>query len=1277
MPVFASSVRFRSLEQRCARFTLSTALVSPSVACLTLAATLTLAGFITAIPDEVAFAQTAGGAGGAGVAPGGAGGGFNQPGSDAPVGSNGGGGGGGPTLTGAAQPGGLGDGQGGAGGAGGTNGFDSGSFSSLTNYTGGDGSSGAGTLGGGAGGGGAGGSGAILAGTGTFGTTAAISGGSGGNGGDVSSGNGSGGNGGDGGVGLYLSGTTSFTAASGAVIVGGDSGDGGYGHGSGSPGNAGTGGIGVYVTGSASLTNAAGAAIGGGGSGYGGQSNGANGTGGVGVYIANSSLFTNSGTVVGGSGRTSNTSTLPGPGGAGVVLLSGASLLNTGGGTVSGGGGGESEDSSITGAPGGAGVNATSATISNAAGASISGGLGNSYLGSGAAAAAGGVGIIASNTTIVNAGTIVGGLSGDTAPVQADAISFTGGTNGLTLSIGGTTGTITGGIGITGALSIDPGTAAGTAVTLSNLIHDVTTAGSVTKIGVGTLVLSGNNTYSGGTTLSAGILQLGVDAVFNTPGNASSGIVTSAIGTGTLTFNGGTLQAQGAFSERTIANAVQITANGGTIDSGGGFFRITSNITDAPGSSGGKLTLESVNGAGGEREIILSGNNTYSGISYVDSGIVIANSTSALSPNSAFQINTGGTVTLSGFNNTVASLADGAGGGGAVQNGASNGTATLTLTGAKGGTQSFSGELRDGDGGEGGLGGPVLNVVKNGASTQLLAGVNHYSGTTTINGGVLEVDGSIAPSSMTTANANAVLTGIGTVGNTTIASGGIFAPGSAAPGTSMTVQGSLALQSGALYVVTLNPATATFASVTGTATLGGATVNAVYANGSYISKQYTILTAGSVSGMFNSLVNTNLPTGFSTSLSYDLTHAYLNLTLNFGVPTGLNTNQQNVANALTNFFNATGGIPAVFGSLTPAGLTQASGETATGSQQATFDAMNLFMGLLTDPFIAGRGDGFSAGGTAPTGFASTQKTGAVRDANAMFTKAMPSAPNFDQRWSVWAAGFGGSQTTDGNAALGSNTATSSIAGTVVGADYRFSPYTLAGFALAGGGTSFSVAGAGSGRSDLFQAGAFIRHNAGPAYISAALAYGWQDITTNRTVTVAGTDMLRAEFNANAFSGRVEGGYRFVSPWIGGVGITPYAAGQFTTFDLPSYAESVLLGAGNFALAYNARSITDIRSELGIRTDKSWALTDSILTLRGRVAWAHDYNPDRSIGATFQTLPGASFVVNGAAQAADSALTTASAEFKWINGWSAAATFEGEFSEVTASYAGKGVVRYAW
>jgi uncharacterized protein with beta-barrel porin domain len=114
-----------------------------------------------------------------------------------------------------------------------------------------------------------------------------------------------------------------------------------------------------------------------------------------------------------------------------------------------------------------------------------------------------------------------------------------------------------------------------------------------------------------------------------------------------------------------------------------------------------------------------------------------------------------------------------------------------------------------------------------------------------------------------------------------------------------------------------------------------------------------------------------------------------------------------------------------------------------------------------------------------------------------------------------------------------------------------------------------------------------------------------------------------------------------------------------------------------ALSYGGKSATASRSELGVRTDKSFPVKDGIFTLRGRFVWAHDFNPDRNIAATFQTLPGASFVVNGAAQAQNAALTTASAEMKWLNGFSVAATFEGEFSDVTESYAGKGVVRHAW
>jgi uncharacterized protein with beta-barrel porin domain len=945
----------------------------------------------------------------------------------------------------------------------------------------------------------------------------------------------------------------------------------------------------------------------------------------------------------------------------------------------------------------------------------------------------GGTGVLGSN---YGTGALTVTANGNVTGITNSGINLTNYGTNLTVTTGAGT-TVSGGafgitasnqIGSTGAVTITAnGNVTGTAnsgISAQNRTGTdltVTTAAGTTVSGGAYGILARNN-GTGAVTITANgdVTGTSGSGIYAHNANVHSTDLTVTTAAGTTVSGGGN---GGIFAGNSGTGALTITANGNVTGTSARGISFSNSGTDVTVTTGAGTTVSGATGGIGGRNfgtgaLTITANGNVTGTGAGSSGISVVN----YGTNLSVTIGAGATVSGSADGINVRNLGTGptaitvaatgtvsgtSGFGIRAQGSPANVTVAGTVNGGAGGAIQFdqagafanrldlvtgaviNGNVLGGPGtdtlGLSGTGSGSFNVAqlvsfeagqKTGSGSWTLTGANTGITAFSVGAGTLFVNGSLSNAAFTVSGGT--LGGTGTVGNTQINAGATFAPGSGTPGSFMTVNGTLGLNAAATYLVNVNPTTASFATVSGAATLGGATVNAIFANGSYISKQYTILTAGSVSGSFGTLTNTNLPANTHDTLSYDATHAYLNLILNFTTPApgGLSGNQNNVANALINFFNTTGGIPVAFSSLNANGLTQVSGESATGSQQTTLNAMNQFMGLLTDPFIDGRGDGVSAGGTAATSYASTQKTGTSRDAYAMFTKAPP-AVSFEQRWSVWAAGYGGSQTSDGNAGLGSSTATSRIAGTAVGADYRISPFTIAGFALAGGGTSFGVNGLGSGRSDLFQAGAFVRHTVGPAYLSAALAYGWQDITTDRTVTIAGVDRLRAQFNANAFSGRAEGGYRLVAPWIGGLGITPYAAAQFTSFDLPAYAEQVVSGANTFALAYGAKSVTAPRSEIGARTDKSWALQNAILTLRGRVAWAYDYNTDRAIGATFQALPGASFVVNGAAQSHDKALTTASAEMKWINGWSAAATFEGEFSDVSRSYAGKGVVRYQW
>jgi len=884
----------------------------------------------------------------------------------------------------------------------------------------------------------------------------------------------------------------------------------------------------------------------------------------------------------------------------------------------------------------------------------------------------------AATLTFNNTATAATATIGNSGAIQFNNSSTAGSAN-ITNASGGT-------------IDLFNSSSAGSATITNNsganiTFHDTSTAGNAGITNNNGATATFNDTSSGGTAVivNAGALNFNNSA---TAGNAN------------ITDNVGAIL---AFANSSTAGSAKITNNNGAFlnfhnTSTAGNATITNNAGGTTqfldtSSAGSSVIINVVNGitqfvtssTAGSATINNNGGLTqFNNSSTAGTAVITTNSGGGVffvgtssGGQATFVTNTGGVFDMSGLTSAGTTAGSIAGAGNYFL-----GSKTLTV-GGNGMSTTVSGVISDG-GLSGGVGGSLTKV---GAETLTLSGTNTYTGATTVNGGMLVVDGSTALSSLTTVNTGGTLAGSGTVGNTAIA-GGTLAPGSVGGSAfgPLTVQGSLSFTAASTYMIQVTPTNAGRTNVTGTATLGGATVDAVFLPGSYVAKQYTIVNAtGGVSGTFNPTVVSNM-TNIQSTLTYDANDAFLNIKLSFVPPSGnLTVNQQNVANALTNFFNSTGSIPAAFAALSPAGLTIASGELGTGVIQSSIKADDLFLNLLLDPTIAGRAGGFTAPGGTTSQYADDyqslvnaakrQTSPGERDAYAMATKAPLMSAQPVNRWSVWGAAYGGSETVGGNAVVGSQDTKASVYGLVAGADYKVSPDALLGFALAGGGTAFSLAnGLGSGSADVFQAGAYARQNIGAAYLSAALAYGWHDVTTNRTVALAGVDLLQARFRADTFSGRFEGGYRFATPFMG---ITPYAAAQVISFNLPAYAEQTLAGAGMFALNYAAQTTTDTRTELGLRSDKSFAMQDSVLTLRGRAAWAHDYNPDRAVTALFQALPGASFVVNGARPDADSALVSAGAEVKWLNGFSLAATFEGEFSGNVTSYAGKGVAKYTW
>ena len=465
-----------------------------------------------------------------------------------------------------------------------------------------------------------------------------------------------------------------------------------------------------------------------------------------------------------------------------------------------------------------------------------------------------------------------------------------------------------------------------------------TSTGLLTSLG--TIAAGTAPEYPGMCGNGSGMLVAGASFVANTSG------AISCVGT-TATFTGGTLLVNESSLSSSVA--VSLGAAGGTIDTNGNGLTLSGTISGAGGlvkTGAGVLTL--------------SGQSNYTGATSINGGTLAAGAVNALSPSSAFMVGSGAMLDLNNFNQSIRSLA----GAGNVTLGA----ATLT-TGNDNTSTTFSGAIS----GTGAL-------TKTGGGMLTLSAANTYTGATAVNAGALLVNGSIASSSGLTVAPGALVGGTGFLPTTTI--NGALSPGNSI-GT-ITVNGNLAFGAGGQYAVEVSPTAADRTNVTGTATLAG-NVLAIFAPGSYITWQYTILHADQgVSGAFAGL-SANAPTNFNASLSYDPDDVFLNLTAALGKSVnGLNQNQVNVATAINGFFNNGGALPPNFGPLfgltgtnLATALSQLSGEAATGAQYGAFQLGNQFFALMLDPLVYGRGPGV---GIAPGGGADAACGG--RDATA-------------------------------------------------------------------------------------------------------------------------------------------------------------------------------------------------------------------------------------------------------------------------------------------------------
>jgi YVTN family beta-propeller protein/autotransporter-associated beta strand protein len=934
-----------------------------------------------------------------------------------------------------------------------------------------------------------------------------------------------------------------------------------------------------------------------------------------------------------------------------------AELLTTGAGFVSG------KAITLLGAGGGTLASASGLTATYGG---VIGGIGPLNVGDG----------IASGTIILNGlNTYSGGTTINHAILQIAADTSLGAAAGGLTFNGGILQTTT---SFSTARAVTLNGAGGTfepnAATTFSIDGAINGIGGLTKNGGGTVVLSGINGYTGGTTVLAGTLQAG----------SASGFVNNTA----YTVNGGTLDLNNFALTMSSLNGT-----GGTVNLGAA--PLTINNTGLGGYSGviqgtGSLTKM---GAGTQT---LSGSDTYTGGTTVLAGTLQAGSATGFVNNTAYTVN-GGILDLNNLSLTVSSLN---GTGGTVN----LGTAPLTINNT--GLGGYSGVIQ-------GTG----SLTKVGAGTQTLSGNDTYAGGTTVlagtlqagsasgfvnntaytvNGGILDLNNfsltmaslngtggkvnlGTAPLTINNTGMDAysgVIQGTGSLtkngyGTLTLSGQNTFLGGTLVKAGTLVVNsaqalglGNVVLQGGVLksdpqpinvagnYVqngggtlqLTLRgtaPGQYDTLNVAGHAALDG-TLQLLFLQSfqpKIGDKLTLVLAAGGVSGQFASALNP-----FDSLIGLELVYQPDSVLLEF--PSDFTAfartpNQQAVAAQLDAVaFDPREAPLLAFLQNEPLGnlgadFEQLSPDSLSALYEISFSGANIQAANLENRFAEIRSG--STGFTSSLHLSNSPGTMVEgKDGKAVIEPSQnPLTPSPENKWGVWTSGSGDfvNVSSDGNG-QGYNFTTGGVS---LGLDYRLTGNLAVGIAAGYAHTWTNLTENGNIDVNSARGGLYAAFSENGFYLNGYAGGGYNSYNTRRNVLGGEAS---GSTNGGEFDGYAGGGYDF---HCGGFAFGPLVSLEYTYVGISGYNESGSLAP----LRIVSQNQDSLRSNVGLSALYTWKAGSVQLRPSLRASWQHEYFYSAlPIEAQFASGAGSVFTVHGPAEGHNSALIDAGLDVQW-------------------------------